>query len=105
MTRFKAAALQMRSGIDPENNAQTLRRLVREAAGNGASYIQTPEMTGAVQKDRKGLMAVLKSEADDIIVKNCGGPCQRIRHPPSHRLYRACARGWHDRQSRPAVRA
>ncbi|MEO1985506.1 MAG: carbon-nitrogen hydrolase family protein [Martelella sp.] len=69
MTRFKAAALQMRSGTDPEKNAETLARLVREAAGHGATYIQTPEMTGAVQKNRKGLMEVLKPEADDIIVK------------------------------------
>lgn len=69
MTRFKAAVLQMCSGIDPEKNARTLSRLVREAAGHGSTYIQTPEMTGAVQKNRKGLQAVLKPEADDIIVK------------------------------------
>ena len=69
MTRFKAAALQMRSGTDPEKNAETLARLVREAAGHGAIYIQTPEMPGAVQKSRKGLMDVLKPEVDDIIVK------------------------------------
>ncbi|WP_180901114.1 carbon-nitrogen hydrolase family protein [Martelella soudanensis] len=69
MTRFKAAALQMRSGTDPEENAETLSRLVHQAAGHGATYLQTPEMTGAVQKNRKGLMAVLKPEQDDVIVK------------------------------------
>ncbi|SMC78334.1 carbon-nitrogen hydrolase family protein [Rhizobium sp. RU36D] len=66
---FKAAAIQMCSGVDPEKNASDLSRLVREAAGQGAVYVQSPEMTGAVQKDRKGLMAVLKYERDDIIVK------------------------------------
>jgi deaminated glutathione amidase len=66
---FKAAAIQMCSGVDPEKNAAEMVRLVREAAGQGAIYVQTPEMTGAVQKDRAGLRAVLKDEADDLIVK------------------------------------
>ncbi|AJY45939.1 carbon-nitrogen hydrolase family protein [Martelella endophytica] len=69
MTRFTAAAIQMCSGTNPEKNAETLDRLVRKAAGKGAQYVQTPEMTGAVQKDRAGLRAVLKGEADDIIVR------------------------------------
>ncbi|MDX3927620.1 MAG: carbon-nitrogen hydrolase family protein [Shinella sp.] len=66
---FKVAAIQMCSGIDPERNAETMTRLVREAASGGAVYIQTPEMTGAVQKDRAGLRAVLKDEASDLIVR------------------------------------
>ncbi len=65
---FKAAAIQMCSGIDPEKNAADMARLVREAAGEGAVYVQTPEMTGAVQKDRQGLMSVLKEEVNDVIV-------------------------------------
>jgi len=66
---FKAAAIQMCSGVDPEKNAADMARLVREAAGHGAIYIQTPEMTGAIQKDRAGLRAVLKDEANDLIVR------------------------------------
>ncbi|CAN7310829.1 carbon-nitrogen hydrolase family protein [Rhizobium sp. LjRoot30] len=66
---FKAAAIQMCSGVDPEKNAADMARLVREAAGHGAVYIQTPEMTGAIQKDRAGLRAVLKDEANDLIVR------------------------------------
>lgn len=66
--RFKAAAIQMCSGVDPEKNAADMERLVREAASQGAVYVQTPEMTGAVQKDRPGLMAVLRDEANDVIV-------------------------------------
>ena len=65
---FKAAAIQMCSGVDPEKNAADMERLVREAASQGAVYVQTPEMTGAVQKDRPGLMAVLRDEANDVIV-------------------------------------
>ncbi|HXV28834.1 MAG TPA: carbon-nitrogen hydrolase family protein, partial [Sinorhizobium sp.] len=53
-------------------NAETMARLVREAASQGATYIQTPEMTGAIQRDRAGLRAVLKAEADDLIVREAG---------------------------------
>ncbi|MBZ9964184.1 carbon-nitrogen hydrolase family protein [Mesorhizobium sp. BR1-1-2] len=63
---FKAAAIQMRSGERPERNAIELERLVREAAGQGASYIQTPEMTGALVRDKKA--ASFTSEDKDIIV-------------------------------------
>ncbi|AMM86130.1 nitrilase [Martelella sp. AD-3] len=77
MTRFTAAALQMRSGTDPEKNAETLARLVEEAAAKGADYVQTPEMTGAVQKNRKALMAVLRGEEDDVIVRTASSLAER----------------------------
>lgn len=73
MTTVKIAAVQMCSGTDPQANAEAMARLVREAAAKGATYVQTPEMTGAVQKDRAGLKAVLKGEADDINVKSAAG--------------------------------
>jgi predicted amidohydrolase len=62
------AAIQMCSGTDPLRNVETMRRLVREAAAKGAVYVQTPEMTGAIQKDRAGLRAILQPEAEDIVV-------------------------------------
>ncbi|EUB97611.1 Nitrilase/cyanide hydratase and apolipoprotein N-acyltransferase [Rhizobium sp. CF080] len=65
---FKVAAIQMCSGVDPEKNAADMARLVREAAAHGAVYIQTPEMTGFLQRDRKAMRAVLRDEAGDIIV-------------------------------------
>jgi predicted amidohydrolase len=68
MGLFRAAVLQMNSGVDPAQNADRLEHLVREAHGQGAIYIQSPEMTGAVQKDRAGLRAVLRDEASDLIV-------------------------------------
>lgn len=66
---FKAAAVQMCSGVDPVRNAAAMARLVREAAGQGAIYVQTPEMTGMLQRDRAAARAVLADEAHDIIVK------------------------------------
>ena len=65
---FKAAAIQMCSGVDPITNAASMERLIRDAASQGAVYVQTPEMTGAIQKDRDALRAVLKDEKVDIIV-------------------------------------
>ncbi|MES0135005.1 carbon-nitrogen hydrolase family protein [Mesorhizobium sp. M0016] len=65
---FKAAAIQMRSGESPERNAVDLERLVREAAGLGATYIQTPEMTGALIRDKEARAASFTSEDKDIVV-------------------------------------
>jgi predicted amidohydrolase len=75
---FKAAAIQMCSGVDPEKNAADMARLVREAAGLGAVYVQTPEMTGAVQRDRAGLRAVLRDESDDIIVRTAASLAREL---------------------------
>src|SRR6218665_1926364 len=66
---FKAAAIQMCSGVDTATNADAMDRLVREAVGHGATYVQTPEMTGAMQRDRVALRAMLKGEHDDLIVR------------------------------------
>ncbi len=65
---FKAAAIQMCSGVDPARNAQTMARLVRNAVAQGAVYVQTPEMTGALQRDRAAMRAALRDEANDLIV-------------------------------------
>ncbi|MEI8719327.1 carbon-nitrogen hydrolase family protein [Mesorhizobium sp. ISC11] len=65
---FKAAAIQMRSGESPERNAVDLERLVREAASLGATYVQTPEMTGALIRDKEARAASFTSEDKDIVV-------------------------------------
>ncbi|WP_157018843.1 carbon-nitrogen hydrolase family protein [Mesorhizobium xinjiangense] len=67
MSRFVAAVVQMRTGMDPERNAADFEAGVRQAAAKGAAYIQTPEMTGALVRDRKTLMEVLRSEEDDPV--------------------------------------
>jgi deaminated glutathione amidase len=77
MSGLKVAAIQMCSGVNTSDNAHSLERLVTEAAKRGATYIQTPEMTGAVQKDRAALMAMLKPEAQDLIVQAASGLAAR----------------------------
>lgn len=67
MSSFKVAALQMRSGTSLERNVAAFEALVRDAAGQGAIYVQSPEMTGALVRDRASLKAMLKPEADDPV--------------------------------------
>ena len=54
MTNFIAAAIQMRSGTEVRRNAALFENAVRDAAANGATYVQTPEMTGALVRDKAG---------------------------------------------------
>ncbi|RWE76027.1 carbon-nitrogen hydrolase family protein [Mesorhizobium sp.] len=65
---FKAAAVQMRSGTSPERNAADMEILVRQAAGQGATYVQTPEMTGALVRDKEAGAAAFTTEDKDIVV-------------------------------------
>lgn len=69
MATFKAAAVQMRSGTSVERNAVDFEKLVREAAACGANYVQSPEVTGAVQRDRETFHANLKPEQSDLIAQ------------------------------------
>lgn len=66
---LRVAAIQMCSGTDPERNALDMAGLVRHAADKGAVYVQTPEMTGALQRDRTALRASLRGEDGDVIVR------------------------------------
>lgn len=67
MTVFKAAVVQMRSVTVPAINIAALRESVREAAARGAQYVQTPEMTGAVTRDRRALSSMLApADRDEV---------------------------------------
>ncbi len=68
MSVFKAAAAQMRSGTSVDRNVAEMERLVREAAAQGATYIQTPEMTGALLRDKEARAASFVSEDRDLVV-------------------------------------
>ena len=65
---FKAAAVQMRSGLDPERNIAAMDALVAEAVAAGADYVQTPEMKGALVRDKAQLRSALKGQTDDPVV-------------------------------------
>ena len=65
MTVFRAAAVQMRSGLDVGKNAEDVERLIRKAAAAGAEYVLTPEMTTILDGDRERLLAAVDPEASD----------------------------------------
>ena len=63
--RFVAACVQMRSGRDPAANRDAAVAGVREAASRGAQFVQTPEMTSLVERDRARLFAVVRGQDED----------------------------------------
>jgi predicted amidohydrolase len=67
-TVFKAACVQMRSGIDRGRNVEEAVRLITDAAQKGAHFIVTPEMTNAVDRDAARLVASLPEgeEIDEV---------------------------------------
>ena len=64
---MRVACVQMRSCTDEAANIAVMRGLVREAAGKGATYVQTPEMTGLVQKGREALFAAISPDRDNPV--------------------------------------
>jgi predicted amidohydrolase len=62
---FVAACVQMRSGVSPLKNTDDAVAMIREAASRGAHFVQTPEMSNAVNRDRETLMASLSLEDQD----------------------------------------
>ncbi|AKI03273.1 putative amidohydrolase [Hoeflea sp. IMCC20628] len=69
MRELIVAAIQMRSGVTPAANIESMEVLVRQAASRGARYVQTPEMTGALVKNREALRKSLRSEAEDPVLR------------------------------------
>ncbi|AWN53267.1 carbon-nitrogen hydrolase family protein [Methylobacterium sp. 17Sr1-1] len=63
--RFVAACVQMRSGRDPAQNRDAAVAGIREAAERGAHYVQTPEMTSLLERDRPSLFQKIRAPDDD----------------------------------------
>ena len=55
---MKIAAIQMRSGLDPDANLRALEPLLQEAAAQGAHYALTPEVTMIFPENRDQLRSV-----------------------------------------------
>ena len=62
---FKAAMIQMRTGLDPAANLDAAARMIREAKANGADYAQTPEMTNIMDVQRERFFATVQAEDSD----------------------------------------
>jgi deaminated glutathione amidase len=62
---FKAAMIQMRSGLKPGANIDNVVRMVGEAKSAGANYVLTPEMTNTLAAKREQLFAAVVEEESD----------------------------------------
>jgi predicted amidohydrolase len=62
---FKAAMIQMRSGLKPAANLDDAVRLIGEAKSAGAAYVLTPEMTNILAARREQLFAAIVDEESD----------------------------------------
>lgn len=62
---FKAAMIQMRSGLQPGANIDAAVRYIGDAKSAGAEYVLTPEMTNILAVNREQLFAVVVEEGAD----------------------------------------
>lgn len=62
---FKAAMIQMRSGLTPAANVDAAAALIAEAKAAGADYVQTPEMTNLLAANREQLLKTIVEEKAD----------------------------------------
>ena len=60
--KFRVGLVQMTSGPDVAKNLEAATVLVREAAGKGADYVQTPEITALMENDRAKLFVATRPE-------------------------------------------
>jgi predicted amidohydrolase len=65
LSNFKAAMIQMRSGLSPAANIDDAVRMIGEAKSAGADYVQTPEMTNIMEVKRERLFAAIVEEEAD----------------------------------------
>ena len=63
--KLTAACIQMRSGTEPAVNLAAATALVRQAAGKGASFIATPEMTNLLDIRPGMARPKVRAEASD----------------------------------------
>ncbi|MCZ8260244.1 MAG: carbon-nitrogen hydrolase family protein [Beijerinckiaceae bacterium] len=65
MSRFLAAMLQMRTGRDVARNIDDLLGLAKDATAQGARFLQSPEMSNILERDRARLFEAVRPEEED----------------------------------------
>ncbi len=68
--KFRAGLVQMCTGRDVDKNLADATALVRTAAGLGAQYVQTPEITTIMEMDRKRLFEAIGPEEGNPAVSH-----------------------------------
>jgi len=62
---FRAACVQMRTGLDVAANIAAATALIREAKAKGAQFAATPEMTSLFEAESDALFAKVRAQDDD----------------------------------------
>lgn len=65
------ALVQMRSCGDEVKNFTTLEQMVRDAASQGAMYVQSPEMTGMIEKNPRKLLDGINAQEGNVFFEKC----------------------------------
>src|SRR5436305_8020940 len=61
--------VQMCTSLSPEASFRQAEGFIREAASRGADYVQTPEVSNLIQKNRKALFELLAPQDEDLSLK------------------------------------
>ena len=101
---MKIAAIQMRSGLEPEANLAALEPLLAEAAAAGAQYVLTPEVTMIFAENREELARVAAPFEGHPQLRAGRRTGPAAWHPHPYRLAGGAAAGWALCQSLGAVR-
>ncbi|MDF1854986.1 carbon-nitrogen hydrolase family protein [Pseudooceanicola sp.] len=75
---MKTALLQITSSDIPEENLALVSDLLREAAGQGAGFVLTPEVTNCVSASRSQQEAVLSQPAEDPFLAVMPDLCREL---------------------------
>jgi predicted amidohydrolase len=75
---FRAGLVQMCTGRDIDRNVADAAALVREAAGKGARYVQTPEITTLMEMERARLFAAVGPEEGDPAIARFAGLAREL---------------------------
>jgi predicted amidohydrolase len=78
MRKLRAAAAQLRSGIEPAANRAAAMPLLREAAAAGARLIATPECTMVLDRDKARMLKTVGSVQIDQEIKAWGAAAQEL---------------------------
>jgi len=75
---MKVGLVQMCSGVDPQQNLRAAEALIREAAGQGAQLVATPETTHLVQKNAEALWRTIRTPQDDPAIPFFSGLAKEL---------------------------
>jgi deaminated glutathione amidase len=76
---FRVGLVQMCSGRDVEKNIADASALIREAAVQGAQYVQTPEITTLMETERARLFAAIRPEEGNPAVAHFAGLAHELK--------------------------